>query len=136
MGGGKFSQQLSGEFTGLMIWKRVLENNEVKKQFECKKVNADGLGIDWRKVELQRGESVMLIEREIECPVEANEEIILGFGQRVKWGEAETACKSLGGKQDLPSSREEMYQIKDKFKSFLEECNNKFWLPISQIDGR
>ena len=42
-GGGSFSQPFNGEFSQLMVWRRVIGIEEVEKEFECREVEKEGL---------------------------------------------------------------------------------------------
>ena len=136
--GNTFSQQFNGKFSKLMVWRRVLGREEVEKEWECQEVDTEGLVLDWGKVEMERGDTVMMVVREVNCPsqlVEESEELV-GFGQRVKFEDAATTCLALGGRQEMPGREEEVVEIRDKFSHFKEDCNNKFWVPIRQDGDR
>ena len=137
-GGDRFSQQFNGEFSKLMVWRRVLGREEVQREWECKEVDTEGLVLDWLTVDMERGDTVMMAVREVNCPSELidDSEELVGFGQRVKFEDAATTCLALGGRQEVPGREEEVLAIRDKFRNFKEDCNNKFWVPIRQDRGR
>ena len=58
--------------------------------------------------------------------------LLVGFGQRLKFDEAETACLALGGRHEPPQGEEEVERIKGRFGGFKEMCNSKFWVPVRQ----
>ena len=98
-GGGSFSQQFNGEFSQLMVWERALGMEEVEREGMCEVGDTEGLVLDWRKMEMERGDTVMMVNMEVNCPSKLWEETekVVGFGQRRKFEDAETVCLGLGG---------------------------------------
>ena len=137
-GGGSFSQPFNGEFSQLMVWRRVIGMEEVEKELECRDVEKEGLELDWSTVKMERGDTVMMKEMESGCPSALDEdtETLVGFGQRLKFDEAGTACLALGGGQEPPQGEEEVARIKGSFGAFKEKCNSKFWVPVRQQRNR
>ena len=75
---------------------------------------------------------------EVNCPSQLGEETekVVGFGQRRKFEDAETVCLGLGGRQEAPGQEEEVVKISERFGDFMEDCHNKFWVPVRQEEGR
>ena len=136
-GGGSFSQQLNGEFSQLMVWGRAIGTEEVESVWGCDWVR-EGLVLDWSTVSMEMGDTVRMVEMEVKCPsqLELETETVVGFGHRLKFAEAQTACLSLGGRQEPPIGLETVDQIRDRFGQFQEDCNGKYWVPVMQQGSR
>ena len=136
-GGGGFPQQLNGEFSQFMVWGRVIDKGEVEREFTCETV-VKGLVLDWRTVKMEIGDTVQIVEMDVSCPseLEGDAETLVSFGQRMKFSEAETACRALGGRQEAPAGEKDLKQIKESFGNFEEDCNSKFWVPVRQEGAR
>ena len=137
-GGESFSQQLNGEFSKLMVWNKVLGRDEVKREWECVKGESNGLVLDWNTVKMERGDTVMMIKKNVNCPTSLGREKseVIGFGQRVKFEAASASCLALGGEQVVPLGEEEVVRISEGFQDFKKDCDNKFWVPVRQQGGR
>jgi len=138
MPGGDFSQPFNGEFTRFMVWNVLIDQNEVERQMNCEEGESEGLILDWRTVNLERGSTVMMKQMEEECPSKSGtvHEILNGFTERIKFEEAETACQALGGKAKAPENEAEIEKIRNTFTGFKEFCNSKFWVPFRRQEGR
>ena len=111
---------------------------EVENELGCKELGKEGLELDWRTVKMERGDTVMMKEMEAGCPsgLEEDTETLVGFGKRLKFGEAEIACLALGGRWEPPQGEEEVMMIKESLGGFKEMCDSKFWVPIRKQQGR
>ena len=137
-GSAGFSQQFNGEFSQFMVWGRAIGEKEVGREIRCEEGEREGLVLDWMTVKMEIGDTVMMEETEVECPTELNgeTETLVGFGQRLKFEEANTACLGFGGRQEPPGGEKEVVMIKERFGEFKDDCNNKFWVPVKQQKGR
>lgn len=97
----RFGQPVSGELSVGRVWSRVLGEEEVVEEAGCREVDREGLQVDWQVGGLERGESVLAVEREGDCPLylDEGEERLVGFSDRVSFMEAGVACMGLGGRQ-------------------------------------
>ena len=111
---------------------------DVEKEMECREVEKEGLELNWRTLKMERGDTVMMKEIEAGCPSALYEdtETLVGFGKRLKFGEAEIACLALGGRWEPPQGEEEVIMIKESLGGFKEMCDSKLWVPIRKQQGR
>ena len=138
-GGGGFSMPFNGEFSRFMVWNKVIDKEDVEKEFVCGDVDEEGLVLNWTNVKMERGDTVLIKEMSGDCPADGEgkeTETLAGFAQRVKFDEATAACLALGGRQDPPVGVEEVVGIKESFGGFKELCNSKFWVPVRRQGGR
>jgi hypothetical protein len=137
-GGGGFSQPFNGEFSQFMVWNKVIRQEDVEREMGCGGVGKEGLELDWKTVNMERGNTVLMKDMEAGCPsaVDEDTESLAGFSQRVKFDEAGTACLALGGRQDPPTGEEEVKKISESLGGLKDMCNSKFWVPVRQQNGR
>ena len=113
-------------------------SEEVERELRCEEGDTEGLVVDWKAVEMELGNTVMMVNMDMNCPshLGEDEENLIGFGQRVKFEKAAVACLALGGSQEVPSGEKEVVGISERFGDFKEDCHNKFWVPVRQEQGR
>ena len=101
-------------------------------------VETTGLVLDWRRVEIYRGENVMMTSLETLCPASLNDDkhTIVGFEYKKMFTDFVSLCRGLGATELVPKSQEDLKMIIDSFEDFSGNCNNKFWVPVRQRRGR
>ena len=121
----------------LNIWSSVLAESDISLGSNCEVPSSSPDLVDWEKAGWDRGSSVMetRVVRLPLCQGKVNGTVI-GVTTRVKMDVAISQCRGLGGVMDFPRNREELISVYHQFDEVKEKCNNKFWVPIMQINGR
>ena len=130
------ASKFAGKISDLNIWSTILNDEEVKKLYDCAEISKVADVLDWTVAEFDLGPNITLTEKEVHpCLEKGNGEsnIFLYSVKSSMLQQRRTLrlCNSLGGIMESPKNEDEFNDLATRLRKLKKDTPcGAIWVPI------